>query len=92
MTEEKKRKGMLTLETLITIGGMLVGVTTFYFLGQATTDAKINDTAAAINQDITSVKERMSTQEANNKNLDAWLTRVEGKLDTVIAAEKKNAR
>ena len=37
-----------------------------------------------INDKISADRERISSLEANDKNLNAWLTRIENKLDRVI--------
>lgn len=87
----KKNAGNISTNLLIAIGVPLLTVVGSYFTNVITVNQKIADAKEQLSSADAALGERVSTVEANSENEDKWLSRIESKLDTVIA-NQKNAR
>lgn len=84
-------KKALGIDTLLTIGAMLVSVIAFYFLGQIATNDKIASAKSDLSEDIGDLKVKQATNEANYlalkdviERVDQNVTSLNNKLDKVI--------
>ena len=77
-------KTTVAIGLVISIGSVVISGMVSYYTTQITNAKDIGQDKAQLMKEISSDRERISVVEADTKTFKEWLTRVEGKLDTVI--------
>lgn len=84
--KDKFKNGEMTIPVgaAIALVGFLISGISSYYVSQAKTDDKINETKSALIEDISDVKGRVSATEATVMGIDKRLERIENKLDQIL--------